>query len=143
MTFLESVILQTRVPKHLSLNKTIQKDYSGFAKLELENRKALRYPPYSRLMRIVAGSQDKTLPEHVLKFYREQAEILIKKEDLKVQILGPVEAPIQKLKSLYRWHLLCKSGSSTELNKIVRHLKHAKVSDKLRIIFDIDPMEML
>ncbi|MEZ4754376.1 MAG: primosomal protein N' [Bdellovibrionota bacterium] len=137
------VVLQTRVPNHLSLNKTIEKDYSGFAKQELIQREALRYPPYSRLLRIVAGSQDKTLPEYILKFYREQAENFIKKENLNVQLLGPVEAPLHKLKSLYRWHILCKSPRSKDLNQIVRYLKGAKISDKLKISFDIDPQEML
>src|SRR5690606_6077950 len=40
-----SVLLQTRLPNHPSIAMTRDKNFDGFARLELTNRKNLSYPP--------------------------------------------------------------------------------------------------
>ncbi|NLF25464.1 MAG: primosomal protein N', partial [Deltaproteobacteria bacterium] len=91
------VILQTRVPLHPSLLKTVEKDFPGFAKQELANRNLLHYPPFTRILRIIAGATDATTGLEVLRDLRARIADLIATHKLPIAILGPAQAPIQKL----------------------------------------------
>ncbi|RMG44738.1 MAG: primosomal protein N' [Candidatus Dadabacteria bacterium] len=138
------VILQTRVPKHISLIKTAEKDYQGFAKLELACRKGPNYPPFCRLLRIVASSHDAEAGREVLNIFRSQIEEQKKSGSLSCEVLGPARAPIERIRARWRWHLLLKSKNSSELIKASRMLQQNKLArGDLRIIFDLDPQEML
>lgn len=138
------VILQTRVPKHPSLQRTLQKDFDGFAANELRARQALHYPPYSKILRIVASSSNPDLSTQILVKLKKLAQALIQKNEWKIEVLGPAQAPLARLKTVWRCHLLFKSTSHSRLNLLLRQLKSA--SNKVRqvkISFDVDPQDML
>lgn len=138
------VILQTRVPKHPCLVKTVDKDYEGFAKIELAQRQNLQYPPFSRLLRIIVSSEQEELPLPILERYRDLAQKFIDQKQLDATMLGPAPAPLQRIKNRWRWHLLCKSSSAKILNQIMKGLQRStKVPKNLRVTFDMDPLEML
>jgi primosomal protein N' (replication factor Y) len=138
------VILQTRVPRHISIVSTLTKDFTGFAKHELASRRSLAYPPFSRLLRIVASSQDKDLASGVLAEMTNQARAYQATHDLKVSILGPSPAPIEKLKTHYRWHVLLRSPSATSLNRLMKIFQGmAPRTTRLRLSYDMDPQDML
>ncbi len=138
------VILQTRVPKHPSIVSTEAHDYRSFALAELETRKMLRYPPFSRMLRIVASSAEKSLGGATLEQFARELDDLRESHGIKCSVLGPCAAPIEKIKTLWRWHLLVKSSSPKEINFVVRTLQlRRKKSKQVRVIFDIDPQEML
>jgi primosomal protein N' (replication factor Y) len=59
-----------------------------------------------------------------------------------VQVLGPVEAPIQKISSRFRWQILVKSPSAALVNRMVKAvLDHpdAKPKSGTRLSVDVDP----
>jgi primosomal protein N' (replication factor Y) len=138
------VILQTRVPEHAALQATQEQSYINFAKRELLSRKLLRYPPYGRMLRIVASSADKALPPSILASFKSIINQVIQKENYELELLGPTSAPLEKLKTHWRWHLMIKGQRSSELNHIMGVLKSVKLpSRKLRVTFDLDPQDML
>ena len=60
------------------------------------------------------------------------------------RILGPVAAPIQRLKGDYRAHLMIKCTSPSLLNRIMKIGRHASANvKKIRVSFDMDPQDML
>ena len=139
-----SVILQTRVPEHPSLIHTLNKNYEAFALQELKVRKALGYPPFSRMLRLVASSQQAGEPDLALFNLKMDAEKLIKEREFTIAVLGPAPAPIQKLKTQFRSHLLFKAQRASQLSVLLRHLKEQKSKSKtLRVAFDLDPQDML
>ena len=138
------VILQTRVPKSLSLRKTIDQDFNGFAGVELKSRHELGFPPFSRLLRIVFSSADKDQAAEIASLFKQTADKFISQTNLPVDLKGPSPAPLQKLKTLWRWHLLLRSQRVTDLNKVMQFLKKQKWNSKtIRIIFDMDPQDMM
>ncbi len=138
------VILQTRTPHHISIRKTVENDYEGFAKVELGQRQRLGYPPFSRLFRIVASSAEGAASESILISIKEEIQKLIELLGLSVSILGPAPAPLQKLKGLFRHHLLLKSPSSAALNRVLHTVcNKVKYPKEIRLTFDMDPYEML
>ena len=138
------VILQTRQPHHASLVMTMGRDYEKFAALELKNRAALGYPPFSRLLRVVAASQEKSLIHPFLVELKRNVLAPLQREFAGLVVLGPAPAPLERLKTLWRAHLLVKSQSPSELNRAVRALLPLKgLDDRIRLTLDVDPQEML
>jgi primosomal protein N' (replication factor Y) len=138
------VILQTRVASHPSIVYTKEHDYRAFALHELEVRKSLHYPPFTRMVRILASSVEKEVGGALLTGWAKEIARLREQENLNCSILGPCPAPIERIKTLWRWHLLIKCASPREINRFVRHLQTLqKKSKQVRVVFDIDPQDML
>jgi primosomal protein N' (replication factor Y) len=92
----------------------------------------------------VAASGELENIEPYLAGVRSEIEKLIVDQSLAVQILGPSPAPLQKIKGLFRFHLLLKSSSGAALNKIIHGVcMRIKTLNNMRLIFDMDPYEML
>ena len=141
------VIVQTYAPDHYVFQYLLSHDYKGFFELELEFRRALSYPPFSRLVSLCIDgpkvaeveSQAKKLAAHL----RERHAANSKYRD-QVEILGPAPAPIAKLRGRYRWQLLIKAkqiSALLEFANIARELLPR--SSKARLHIDVDPFNML
>ena len=138
------IILQTRVPQHVSLLKTVEKDFEGFARRELGARKELAYPPYARMLRIIVSSVESSYPPRILESFKERALTFSGAHGLAVAVLGPSPAPIERITPPGRWPLLLKSASAAALHKVMRMLGALKVhTGKARIVYDLDPQEMM
>ena len=136
------VILQTRVPQHVSLQMTIAADYPGFAKQELEMREMLGYPPFQRLLRIIVGAEDKnsaaTIAARIAGRAAEPCDAL------GITLLGPAPAPVEKVRNYWRYHILFKAQSAAKLQNLMLRLKRDSAGEKnARIVFDLDPQDML
>ena len=105
------VIIQTLQPLHYSLKHVSTHDFEGFYKEELEYRRELDYPPFSRLVLIeFRGERENEVTHHVKKF----SESLQSKSGKWFSVLGPADAAIPKIKNLYRKHIVIKNFKSTD-----------------------------
>jgi primosomal protein N' (replication factor Y) len=139
-----SVVLQTRVPKHPSIMKTFEKDFEGFANIELENRKNLNYPPYTRILRVVISAPQQEFGAAYARQVRGLIQASVEQRKLPVSVLGPTVAPIARVRALWRWHFLIKGKSATQLNQIMRDVStNAPDSTQVRLVFDMDPQELM
>jgi primosomal protein N' (replication factor Y) len=138
------VVLQTHVPQHPTLLRTRDRDFTAFAEAELRSRKELRYPPFTKMLRVIALAPEKDLALQHLRRLRSVAQSLIDGEALDVTILGPTTCPLSKLRAQWRAHLLLKSARSTTLLKVLHRLSvESSGSTKIRTTFDMDPQDML
>lgn len=142
------VLIQTYNPDHLSLHHAPTGDFEGFAEAELKQREALGYPPYGRLavLRIQSLHQDRVWAagEQVRSWIERALQQRGIDQGL-VEVLGPAEAPLARIRRQYRIHLLLKSGHSKILRWLCENVLVAK--DKLpagvKISVDIDPLHLL
>ena len=80
---------------------------------------------------------------------REISEILKKwpKKGKDIQVLGPAEAPLSKLKGKYRWQILIKCGKAMLLHYLLEEVqglsKKILRSSGVSMIVDVDPYQML
>ena len=141
------VIIQTFNPEHESLAFAIRHDYEGFATQELIHRQALLYPPHGSLisLRIQSSEHAKAyqLAQHVGARARALQNQFAPYKSL--EVLGPAEAPMAKLKSQYRYYILLKGTQKPVLSKFIRQLlgDESWVPSKCRIIVDIDPLQLI
>ena len=139
------VIIQTYNPNHYLLQDAQKHDFIGFAKKELDFRKSLNYPPFSRLcnIRITGVNKNETL-EQALKVKALLSATSAHHKN--IEIRGPVEAPLSKIKGKYRYHLLIKSLTIQNLHSQLKHLSlnpDFTPINSVRITLDIDPLNLL
>lgn len=136
------VMLQTRIPRHTSLQMTLSSDYKQFAEIELKHRREMSYPPFQKLLRIIISAEDISLTQKYSLTIATQAQELA--SSLGISMLGPAPAPIEKIRNMWRYHILFKATSTSTLQHLMKKLKGAHdLSKQVRIIFDIDPQDML
>jgi primosomal protein N' (replication factor Y) len=59
-------------------------------------------------------------------------------------MLGPAPAPIEKVRNMWRYHILFKADSTPTLQHLMKKLKEENDAPKqIRVVFDIDPQDML
>jgi primosomal protein N' (replication factor Y) len=62
----------------------------------------------------------------------------------RVEILGPVAAPLAKIRGRYRHRLLLKAVRRTDLHRLLSAFRGAvKLPSVVRLSIDIDPLDML
>lgn len=143
------VIIQTYNPDHYSILSSVNHDFFQFYKDEISKRAELSYPPFSRLINLkILGNNLQSIVEYSHKLGELCRSIQQKTKDFKgtIQILGPVAAPLSKIKGKYRWQLLIKGQKAGTLhdfcNKIFKEAKKMG-SRGIKLIVDVDPMNML
>ena len=136
------VVLQTRVPNHPSLQMTVASNFLGFADQELGMREMLGYPPYQRLLRVIIGAEDKNTASCIAANLAQRAAEPCDK--LGITLLGPAPAPVEKVRNYWRSHILFKAQSAAKLQNLMLRLKRdVEGEKKARIVFDLDPQDML
>lgn len=141
------VIIQAFNTSHESILFAKEHNFEAFAENELITRKALSYPPHGKIigLRIQAAQMGLAQSESLL--LKRRAEALKQQFSAyqTIDILGPAEAPLSKLRGQFRYHLLLKSDQSKILNRFVRQILGDQkwVSPKVKIQIDVDPMNLL
>ncbi|MFZ3064570.1 MAG: primosomal protein N' [Nitrospirota bacterium] len=136
-----NVILQTYNPEHYSISYAINHDYEGFFDKELSFRKELNYPPFARITSVLLKGND---PKKVEKTIQEFSLIL--KQVIKgkgMELLGPVPAPVSRIRGKHRWILLIKAKEISLIRKsLIASFEKLKTKTSLSgidIEIDIDP----
>jgi primosomal protein N' (replication factor Y) len=143
------VIMQTYSPDHFIIEAAKKQDFLEFFQNEVPYRKALLYPPFSRMIQLkVSGSNTDKVKAYAANVADILNTLIENEENQKdmVQILGPIEAPIQKISSQFRWQLLVKSPSSALINRLIKSMMaHPKATPKsgVRLIVDVDPYSLM
>ena len=137
------VILQTRHPEHTLLKTLIRNGYRHFAESALEERKNALLPPFSyhALLRAQSGKSD--LP---MDFLQAIAVLAKSSKSGRVQVLGPVPAPMEKRAGVYRYQLLFQSINRSDLQKcldeLIDNIATIKNVNKIRWSLDVDPVDL-
>jgi primosomal protein N' (replication factor Y) len=129
------VLIQTYFPNQPVIQSLKNRDRKKFVEQSLLEREQFNVPPFSFLTAIIISGSSKARAE-------SYAINLAKGYTLndKINILGPVEAPLFLLRGQYRFRLLLKAKSRRKLNNFTRNLiKNCPTPLNLRLIVDVDP----
>ncbi|MGF1510984.1 MAG: primosomal protein N' [Myxococcota bacterium] len=130
------VVIQTLQPEHPVLQLSTHHDVDGFLDLELGQRARGKMPPYYRLSMVRCEGRDPLRTEHLIE------RISAKVRATGLDVLGPTEAPIGKLKDKFRFRFLVRSESAGPMLKAL----HQIVADKtpgIDVVIDVDPRDFL
>lgn len=116
------VILQTFLPDHYVIQAASHHDYQAFYQQELEYRRQLHYPPFSRLVRLEYRHRDPERAEASAEALAEQIRTWLVEEDRReTELVGPTPCFFSRLAGLYRWQLILRGPDPVSLLR-GRHL---------------------
>lgn len=136
------VMLQTSHPSHPVINYVKNNDYSSFYRMQLEERKVFRYPPFFRLITIVVRGRDENSVENAAKQFTESL-----RQSFGQRILGPGKPPVSRIQSLYIRNIILKIENNASIQKVrdTIHYHQALVFANpafkpILLHYDVDPM---
>jgi primosomal protein N' (replication factor Y) len=144
------VIVQTFNPEHYAITTARAHDFQTFYQQEKDLRQQLGYPPFRYLACLRFQGNNRQDTERItFDFGGRLKGMLLKwpKRGKDIQILGPAEAPLSKLKGKYRWQILIKSKSARLLHYFLNETENVSVkflrNTGVSLIIDVDPYQML
>jgi primosomal protein N' (replication factor Y) len=133
------VLVQTMAPDAPSIAAAARHDADGFLKGELGRRRALRYPPYSSLIKVVCSSVEPGEAHLAAEAVRDRLE----RGSLARMVLGP--APLFRLRGRERAQLVLKVPPEERADAIghvgaaVEEVARAKAHRAASFSVDVDP----
>jgi len=107
--------IQTYSAAHPAIAFAAQHDYEGFARQELAERRALRWPPFVRLVFAGVIGRSRASVESAIERY---AELL--RDDDRWDVLGPASYPLARLNDEWRYRLALKTRELDALRDVLR-----------------------
>jgi primosomal protein N' (replication factor Y) (superfamily II helicase) len=130
------VIVQSYTPEHYAIQAALGHDYTDFYREELDFRRRHRYPPFSRLARFVFRHADEAICAREGEALSRAVALAAQHAGLDdLDIMGPTPCFAAKMRDLYQWQLIIRSG---DLDAVLRHIR---VPPAWTI--DVDPVSML
>ena len=131
-----NIYFQTLNLKTEVIDQITHQDPFKFLDHELELRKQNNLPPFERFISLILTSEDeKLLYDEALKFKNKLVSKISEK------ILGPVNAPVFRIKRKFRSRLLIRAKKNSNIQKKLKMiLKEIKFSKGMKLIVDVDPV---
>jgi primosomal protein N' (replication factor Y) len=141
------VLIQTHQPAHRTLAHVLTHDYRGFYEEEIEQRRELEYPPFSRLVLLEFKGKDEGRVQRMA----DRVRALLPDRHETMTVLGPAPAVIARIRNRYRWHMLIKNSrrgdpSGAQMRAAVRRALVAAAgrgSRSVSVSVDVDPVGLL
>lgn len=136
------VIIQTLNDEHYIFGFLKNHDYHGFYRHELAVRRALAYPPFSRITRILARGGDEPSVEETI----ARIAAAVRRELGGVEgatVLGPARAPLGRIGGNFRHHLIIKARDTHSVRPALRRASAEKLPRGVYLEIDVDPFDML
>tara|TARA_B100001029_G_scaffold178981_1_gene186968 strand:+ start:1487 stop:3442 length:1956 start_codon:yes stop_codon:yes gene_type:complete len=131
-----TVYFQTYNLNTSMINDITNKNPDIFLEKELELRKSNNLPPFQRFISlIITGVNEKKVEEESIKFKNFIEKFIEGK------VLGPVNAPIFRLKRKFRVRLLVRGKKSLNVQKsLSKTMSKFKFSNGIKLTVDVDPI---
>lgn len=136
------VLIQTYQPDHPVVQKVVEYDYEGMFQSEIAERKAYKYPPFYRLIKISLKHSNNTKVHQAARYFNS---LLISKFGNRV--LGPEYPMVARVKRLYIQEILIKIERKSSLEYVRTNIEESITAFRLfkqwsgiRIIVDVDPI---
>ena len=135
------VFIQTYAPFHPAVQSARTADFETFFDQEIEFRRELRYPPFTRLTAVLFKGKDEAAVDACSKDF---AAKLKTKLPPSVRLSGPAPAPLAKAKNYFRAQLLLFAATSKDAGPILRaFLKAYKAPKDVSIHASVDALSLM
>jgi primosomal protein N' (replication factor Y) len=133
------VVVQTYEPTNPAIVLAAKHDYESFAAAELATRQAASLPPWVRMARIICRENDSAESQ------AHARELAVKlRENPALTVIGPMEAPIAKIATYYRWAVEVYADSPGVLQRGLNDLRRqGLLKSDSRTAVDVDPLSLL
>lgn len=137
------VIVQSYSPDMPPIDLAVRGLVNEFYERELEQRKILSFPPYSRLLRLVFRSP---VPGEAEKAALGAAKIILGEfgRTMEFEILGPSQCPLEMISGNWRWQIILRGKKMPPLQRAASaFIRNYAPSGHVYIEADVDPVSLL
>ena len=137
------VVLQTYFPEHYAIQYAARQDFTGFYEKELRFRSWMHYPPWTALANLIVRSSKL---EETLRWAGGLGRWFESTSHEGVRVLGPAAAPIERLKTDYRYHFILKGASREKLHAVLRAMLAQAAKEgvpRTHLIVDVDAQSLM
>lgn len=100
-------IFQTYQPDHYAIQMASHHDFSGFYQQEIEKRRNMDYPPFSRLIKLEFRSRDESEAQQDCQKVAQDLQLEINTSQLqKTELIGPVPCFFSRMAGMFRWQVI-------------------------------------
>ncbi|MCK6455643.1 MAG: primosomal protein N' [Phycisphaerae bacterium] len=136
------VVVQTFASDVSAIRRAVRHDYEGFAAEELRARQRVRWPPHSRLVRLVLSDARLSPLSREAEAVAQRCRAALARHGLSAEVLNPAPSPIARLRNRYRYDLLLRFPDGATMLRALDLLRaegawRAQVQS---IIVDVDPV---
>ena len=136
------VLIQTYTPTHPAVQAARRGDFDTFIDEELEARRTLRYPPFSRLVCVHFRGEDALEVDEVSGRVYDALEPLL---DLnQVMLSPPVPSPLSRLQKHYRYQMTARTPKVLSFTRPLKHvLQHLRLPRSVQVVVDVDAVSLM
>ncbi len=139
------VYLQTYNTDNEVFSFLLHGSYEQYYRHDLQARKTLRYPPFTKLVCVEFSSADENAAENAAGDFAESLRQNVTPDECLV--LGPAPAGIARIRGRYRYQLLLKLPGKKISAEFLKTLQYSLMSkyrkNNLSITIDVDPQSMM
>ncbi|MBR1471465.1 MAG: primosomal protein N' [Lachnospiraceae bacterium] len=138
------VVIQTYVPEHYSIVQAAAQDYEAFYSQEIGFRELAEYPPVCHFLTVQFYSSDANAGKSRAELVAEKLRGM--REMKGVEVIGPAEALIGKLKDIYRTGLYLRAKDlerlieAKEIVETIQEEARQAPGPDVMLQFDMDPV---
>jgi primosomal protein N' (replication factor Y) len=143
------VILQTFNPHHFSIVAAKTQDFRVFYNQDIGFRKALKYPPFTRLLLVrISGKDSEETRNHAHNLGKALNDLQKSPEYRdSISFLGPTASALHRVANLFRWQILIKARDSKSLHAFMDRARSSNakgfLTKSVKITLDVDPIFMM
>ena len=138
------VVIQTLHADLPAIQFAVKHDYRGFADSELPARKMLGYPPFGRLALFILRNRDRDKVETAARNLAAKLEKIRAAGGLDGRIIGPVIAPISRIRGQFRFHVLMRAGDATTMQRwLAEARRQGELDLPVEWVVDVDPLALM
>lgn len=137
-----TVVVQTYNQDHPSVIYAIEQNSEKFLESEMELRRALGYPPFTKMINVrFEGKDEDRLRDYVMHVYNSARSSLSKLNKIEIDIIGPSQCPVYRIKNRFRWQMILKSSDVKILHAFASKLYEAtgRGRGNIKVVLDVDP----
>jgi primosomal protein N' (replication factor Y) len=133
------VIIQTYYPDNPAVRHATRHDTASFLADELVFRRSFDYPPSVRMALVRFESRRRDAARRAA----QEALAAVARPPPGVRLWGPAAAPLERIRSYWRWQLLVGATRRDLLRATLEPIEAAPLPDGVRRVIDVDPLSTL
>ncbi len=135
-------VIQTYQPLNATLKYAKEHDFAGFYNAEIASRRRLCYPPFCDMVSLVVSGEIEEEVIEAAKTVKAEIDLFSRESDCIKDIVGPLPAPLSKIKNQYRHRLLLKVLDEDKIHPLLASLSEKSFGKKVFLSIDINPTNM-
>ena len=134
------VVLQTYSPKHYVYRYAVSGDYEGFYEKECNLREVTKYPPFSRIVRVLVSGEDEGLTHEMLKKIFDELSEKFRGRREEIAYFAAMKSPVKRISNKFRVQILMRIvRSADEITNEVYKTVDKYTVPKISVFVEINP----